>query len=188
MNDSSRFYEELSKYEDVLILSLCDANQCEPVRKYIDARIIPTLTRYVSSGTDELFEGLCMLALQINTPEIDPVLSGLLYRWSQRFDRASSASQHDVNIPLWRGFQTLTEHPRFASINGWMSLLEQVLQTRILWFHAQEIVRVLERDPRSYILIESQLFRTENWGHFYQAEIDRLDDAAERLFVQLLEE
>lgn len=188
LNDASRFYEELSKYEDVLILSLCDANQYEPVRKYIDARIIPTLMRYISSGTDELFEGLCMLALQVNTREIDPVLSGLLYRWSQRFDRTSIAAQHDVNLPLWRGFQRLTEHPRFASISGRMSLLEKVLQTPIQWFHAQEIVRVLERDPRSYILIESRLFRAENWEHFYQEEIDRLDDAAERLFVQLLEE
>jgi hypothetical protein len=187
LNDSFRFYEELSKYEDVLILSLCDVNQCEPIRKYIDARIIPTLMRYITSGTDELFEGLCMLALQVNTPEIEPVLSGLLYRWSQRFDRTSIASQHDGNISLWRGFREITEHPRFTSISGWMSLLEQVLQTRIQWLHAQDIVRVLERDPRSYILIESRLFKAENWEHFYQEEIDRLDDAAERLFVQLLE-
>lgn len=188
LNDSTRFYEELSKYEDVLILPLCNVNQCEPVRKYIDARIIPTLMRYLSSGTDELFEGLCTLALQVNTPEIAPVISGLLYRWSQRFDRTSVASQHDQNVPLWRGFRELTKHPRFSSISEWMHLLEQVLQTRIRWHHAQDIVRVLERDPRSYILIESRLFRAENWEHFYQEEIDRLDDAAERLFVQLLEE
>ena len=188
LNDSSRFYEELSKYEDVLISSLCDANQCEPVYKYIDARIIPTLMRYISSVTDELFEGLCMLALQLNIPEIDPVLSGLLYRWSQRADRQSSSSQHDFNPPLWRGFQRLTEHPRFASISGWMHLLEQALQKRINRFHAQDILRVLERDPRSYTLIESRLLSTENWDHCYQEEIDRLDAAAERLFAQYLED
>ena len=34
----------------------------------------------VSSGTDELFEGLCTLALRVNTPEIDTLLAGLLYR------------------------------------------------------------------------------------------------------------
>jgi hypothetical protein len=55
------------------------------------------------------------------------------------------------------------------------------------WYHADNIVRVLERDPRSYILIESRLFKAANWEHFHQDEIDRLDNAAERLFAQLLE-
>lgn len=188
LNDSARFYEELSKYEDTLILSLCDLNQYEPVQKYIDARIIPTLMRYVSSGTDNLFEGLCRLTLQVTTPEVDSVLSSLLYRWSQRFDVTSIASQHDDNYPLWRGFKRLTEHPRFTKISGWMSLLEQVLLTPIAWFHAQDIVRVLEGDPRSYTLIESRLFKTENWEHCYVDEIDRLDDAAERLFLSVQED
>lgn len=56
----------------------------------------------------------------------------------------SSADRHQ----LWRGFKRLTEHPRFTNISGWMSLLEQVLRSPIPWYHAEEIVRVLERDPR----------------------------------------
>lgn len=51
-----------------------------------------------------------------------------------------------------------------------------------------DIVRVLERDPRSYILIESRLFKAANWEHFHWDEIDRLDDAAEKLFHELLED
>ena len=66
-------------------------------------------------------------------------------------------------------------------------------------------MRVLERDPRRGTTIElsnSQGFEHTyfmleaaasglgigNWEHFHQDEIDRLDNAAERLFVQRLEE
>ena len=155
--------------------------------KYIDARIVPFLLRYISSGTDEFFEGLCILALQITTPEIDTVLAGLLYRWTQRFDIRSTFMQHDQNHTLWRGFNRLAEHPRFGMIEGWQSRLASVLQMPLAWYRGENIVRVLERDPRSYTLIESRLFRATNWQHFHQDEIDRLDVAAERLFQQLLE-
>ncbi len=188
LSDSDRFYDELAQYEDVLIPYLCKASQAEPILKYVDARIVPSLARYLSSGTDELFEGLCVLALQVNTPEIDHVLTGLLYRWTQRFDIKSALSQHDENHMLWRGFKRLAEHPRFNMIDGWQQRLTIVLRTPMRWFHAEDIVRVLERDPRSYILIESRLFKAENWEHFHHDEIDRLDCAAERLFAQLLEE
>jgi hypothetical protein len=73
--------------------------------KYIDARIVPFLQRYISSGTDEFFQGLCILARHVNGPEIDVVLSGLLYRWAQRFDMRSLVPQHDQNYALWRGFK-----------------------------------------------------------------------------------
>ncbi|MEM0653396.1 hypothetical protein AAFL31_16480 [Klebsiella huaxiensis] len=185
LNDSSQFYEMLSKYEDILITYLCNQDKNGPVRKFIDERIIPTLMRYVSSGTDETFEGLCMLTLLINTPKIEPVLLGLLYRWAQHFDNNSSISQHYINHHLWRGFSLLTEHPRFTSINDWMDLLEKVLQTPINRFYAQHIIRVLESDPRSYILIESRLLTEENWEHYRQEEIDRLDDAAEKMFQRV---
>jgi hypothetical protein len=188
MNDSSQFYEALSKYEDVMIEVLYESSVYEYVQKHIDERIIPTLKRYVSSGTETLFEGLCMLALEVNHPDVDPVLNGLLYRWSQHFENISMVSQHDENYSLWRGFRRLTEHPRFDNISEWIPLLEKVLLAPIQWFRAQDIVRVLERDPRSYILVESRLFKSENWEHFNVDEIDRLDAAAERLFKILLEE
>jgi hypothetical protein len=37
------------------------------------------------------------------------------------------------------------------------------------------------------VLIESRLFRAADWEHYHWVEIDRLDDAAEKLFQQLLE-
>ncbi|TOK92316.1 hypothetical protein CGI09_28995, partial [Vibrio parahaemolyticus] len=70
MNNSSRFYEELSKYEYVMIEVLYEPSVYAYVQKHIDERIAPTLMRYVASGTDELFEGLCILALQVDCPEI----------------------------------------------------------------------------------------------------------------------
>jgi hypothetical protein len=186
-DDSGRFYEELGDQADLLLPHLCIAAQAASILKYIDARIVTFLSRYISSGTDEFFEGLCILARQITTSEIDTVLSGLLYRWTQRFDIRSAISQHDHNYALWRGFKRLVEHPRFEMIEGWQSRLASVLRLPLAWYHSEDIVRVLERDPRSYTLIESRLFRATNWQHFHQDEIDRLDAAAERLLPQLLE-
>lgn len=186
-DDGDRFYEALDEQVDLLLPRLCTEAQAAPVLKYIDARIVPFLQRYISSGTDEFFEGLCILARHVNSPEIDAVLPGLLHRWAQRFDIRSPMLQHDQNYVLWRAFKRLTDHPRFEMINGWQSRLSSVLQAQLAWYNAQDIVRVLERDPRSYTLIESRLFRATNWQHFYQDEIDRLDAAAERLFPTLLE-
>jgi hypothetical protein len=95
--------------------------------------------------------------------------------------------QHTMNQGLWRGFNQLARHPRFEMIAGWQSRLAPLLRVRLDWFHRENIVRILEKNPRSYILIEAQLFRATNWYHFHQGEIDRLDAAAERLFPGLLE-
>jgi len=184
LDSSERFYEHLDRHEQDLMPYLCDVSKSEPVRKYIDRRIIPMLSRYAFAGTDEMFEGLCTLAAQIDDPEIDPVIRGLLVRWQGRFDVRSPLPQHSTNPPLWRGFKRLVEHPQFQAINDWRSHLSTVLQAQVAWYHADEIVRVLERDPRSYVLIESRLFKALNWEHFAQDEIDRLEDAAERLFGQ----
>jgi hypothetical protein len=153
----------------------------------VPLRLTPFLIRHVSSRTDELFEGVRALALQVDAPDIDPVLAGLLYRYARRFDVRAAVLQHSDNHALWRGFNRLAEHPRFAIVKGWQSILAPLLQAPMVWFRAENIVRVLERDPRSYILIESRLFKAANWEHFHWDEIDRLDDAAERLFHQLLE-
>jgi hypothetical protein len=187
-NESGRFYEELEAHADPLLPRLCNAALPVPVTKYVDGRIVPLLLRYISSGADELFETLCALVLLIETPEIGPVLSGLLYRFVQHFDPRSPLPQHNENVPLWRGFKQLARHPRFDMISGWQSRLAPVLQGQLNWIHAEDVVRVLERSPRSYTLIEARLFRATNWHHFHQDEIDRLDAAAERLFPSLLEE
>lgn len=187
-NVPERFYKELELNADAVFPHICSQVHATPVLKFIDERIVPFLARYVSSGTDELFEGLCTLALKVNTPEIDAVLAGLFHRWTQRFDTGSPLLQHNENYSLWRGFDRLAEHPRFDKIDGWQPRLESVLHARMSGYHAENIVRVLERDPRSYILIESRLFKVMNWEHFYHDEIDRLDEAAERLFTQLLED
>jgi hypothetical protein len=53
--------------------------------------------------------------------------------------------------------------PRFHLIENWRGLLLPVLQAQIEWYHKQEVTRVLERDPRSYVL-ESLLFKSEDWA------------------------
>ncbi|MDX8400306.1 MAG: hypothetical protein R8K20_08675, partial [Gallionellaceae bacterium] len=173
---------------DALLHHICETTWNSPILKYVDLRIIPFLNRYVSSGTDAFFEGLCTLALQIVSPEIDIVIAGLFYRWTQQFDVTSRNLQHHDNHHLWRGFNLLAEHPRFNKINDWQSHLAALLQANISWYQKQEIVRVFERDPRSYIQIEKMLFRYANFQHFYQDEVDRLDEAAERLFHKLIED
>ena len=188
-NDGGKFYEELGRHEEILMPLLCDAQRAKPVLKYVDGRIAPFLMRHVSSGTDELFEGLCTLALRIDAPEIDPVLAGLLFRFTRRFDvRAARSAAQQQSRAVARNLNRLAEHPRFTLIKGWTSSLASVLQAPMVWFCAENIVRVLERDPRSYILIESRQLKAANWEHFHWDEIDRLDDdAGEKLFRQLLE-
>ncbi len=187
-NDRERFHEELAAYADLLLPYLCRAAVPTPAARHVEARIVPLLLRHTSTGSDEFFETLCTLVLQLNTPEVDPVLSGLFFRFVQSFDLQSTNVQHTLNQGLWRGFNQLARHPRFEMIAGWQSRLAPLLGAQLDWFHRENILRVLEKSPRSYLLIESQLFRATNWRHFYQDEIDRLEAAAERLFPGLLED
>lgn len=60
-----------------------------------------------------------------------------------------------------------------------------MLQEPLRWYEKQTVLRVLERDPRSYIQIESMLFKSEDWEHFNESEIERLERAAERLFGEV---
>jgi len=82
----------------------------------------------------------------------------------------------------------LVKHPRFEQIAQWQFRLASVLRMPMAWYHKQDIARVLERDPQSYIQIESLLFEVTDFEHRHQSELDRLDDAAGRLFHCLLEE
>jgi hypothetical protein len=180
-DDGNRFYEELFGHPDTLLPYLCSAALPRYVR-HLDARIVPLLSMYASSGTDELFETLCGLAGRIVVQEIDPALGSLLSRWVRSFDLRSPGLQHADNYPLWRGFGILTSHPRFPLVRDWQPRLADVLRVQLHPFRQQSISRVLERHPRSYIQIEALLFKAEDWEHFFESEIDRLDAAADALF------
>jgi hypothetical protein len=184
--DDVRFYAALDEAEDPLMPVLCQKAQELSTQFKIDGRLIPAFTRFLSVGGDDLFKGLCVLAKCIDAPEIVPVLEGLLHRWVQRFDvRAVEFQNNDEAFDLWSGFARLCEHSRFESIPDWPQQLEAVLMTRMAWHHAQSIVRVLERNPGSYTLIEARLTNEVDWEHYHEAEIDRLDRAAEALFDQI---
>lgn len=182
--DGARFYSALAEAEaeDSLMPALCQNAHVLSAQLELDGRLIPALTRFLSVGEDELFEGLCILAKHIDTPEIQPILEGLLHRWIQRFDVQGNRPQNDDAFLLWRGFARLTEHPRFDSIPDWPQQLEAVLKAPMAWYHAQSIIRVLERDSGSYALIETRLIKETNWEHYLVDEVERLDRAAEALF------
>jgi F0F1-type ATP synthase membrane subunit c/vacuolar-type H+-ATPase subunit K len=186
--NSHRLYDEILRHADAIAPFICNASHGRLVSNLIDVRIVPFLHRYIASGTDEFYEGLCSLAIKVTTPEIDPVLHGLFYRWTQRFNSNTDDVQVDISHHLWRGFNLLVKHPRFEQIAQWQSRLASVLRMPMAWYHKQDIARVLERDPQSYVQIESLLFKVTDFEHRHQSELDRLDDAAERLFHCLLED
>lgn len=179
--DADRFYQVLESDADILLPLLGRFDGLKATESLLDERLAPILHRYLLLGDDAFFESLCNLVQRILTPAAVPLLLGLLGRWASRFDVISPA-QHAKNIELWRGFARLKEHPRFREVAGWRKTLENVLAVNMRWFHKQDIVRVLEGDPGSYVTIESRLSREENWVHFNRSEIDTLDEAADRLF------
>jgi hypothetical protein len=188
LEDPDRWYEELVTYGDVVLPGIGDVARVAPILKYVDVRMIPWLERYSGSGTDAFMEVLCTMASRIDAPEIDPVLTALFYRWVGRFDHKSPGLQHAENHPLWRAFSRLSGHPRFTLIQDYEIRLSTIRHMLIPWYHKKAIVQVLMRSARSYTEIESMLFRAADFEHRFEDEVDRLDDAADRLFHQLLEE
>lgn len=179
------FYRLLYRDGDTLLPKICSYAGRQQIAAFTDDRLIPFLTVHLSSGTDEIFAGLCGLARAIVSPSIDGVLTALFQRWTGSFARGGEGGPRWVSIDLWRAFNDLAGHPRFDLIEDWQGLLTPVLQGPLRWYEKQKVLRVLERDPRSYIQIESMLFKSEDWEHFNESEIERLEKAAERLFGEV---
>lgn len=182
--DADRLYQALDSDADILLPFLGSLDGIKATAPLLDERLAPILHRYLLLGDDAFFESLCNLVQRISSPVAVPLLSGLLARWASRFDVTSSLLQAE-NIELWRGFARLREHPRFRDVAGWRKTLEHVLAANMWWFHKQDIVRILEGDPGSYVTVESRLSREENWVHFNHSEIDSLDEAADKLFHEV---
>jgi hypothetical protein len=180
-SDAERLYQALESDGDVLLPFLGRLDGLQATGSLLDERLAPILHRYLMLGDDDFFESLCNLVQRISSQAAIPLLSGLLARWASRIDVRSPVLQLE-NIELWRGFARLREHPRFRDVTGWRQTLENVLAANVWWFHKQDIMRVLENDPGSYVTVESRMSREENWVHFNRCEIDSLDEAAERLF------
>jgi hypothetical protein len=182
--DAARFYEALEEAEAVMMPALCKNAYALSAQLEIDHRLIPALTRFLAVGGDDVFQGLCTLAKLIDVPEIQPILEGLLHRWIRRFEVKAGHAQNDDAFALWHGFHRLTEHPRFDAISNWPQLLESLLVNPMHPNRFQSIMRVLERNAASYALIEMRLFKEANWEHYLEDEVERLDRAAEALFVR----
>lgn len=179
------FYRLLDRDGDALLPHICSYSGRQHIAAFIDDRLVPFLTVHLSSGTDEIFAGLCGLARAIVSPSIDGVLIALFRRWTGSLTRRGEAGPRRTSIELWRAFNDLAGHSRFYLIEDWQGLLSPVLQQPLRWHEKQTVVRVLERDPRSYIQIESMLFKSDDWEHFNESEVERLERAAEILFARV---
>lgn len=180
--DANVFYRVLYQNPRVLLPYVCSDGVRQQVKDFLDDRMIPFLSMHLTTGTDDILEGLCGLARAIVSPAIDPVLSRLLRRWTGHFEAWRRSGRFSTSHHMWRAFRDLTEHPRFDRIEDWHGLLMPVMQAPIRWHEKQSITRVLERDPRSYIQLECFLFKAEDWESFFEDEIDRLQESVERHF------
>ena len=155
------------------------------MRDVIDERVVPILCAYASAGTDDMLESLARISRSILSADIDRVLVLLWKRWIGEFGGREEDMTTMQNHHYWRAFRELTDHPRFGIIKDWHKDLAPLLYSRGLdWFGKDNIVRVLACDRRSYVHLESVLFRARDWEHRYVDEIDMLDEACERLFAE----
>ncbi|SEI17332.1 HEAT repeat domain-containing protein [Pseudomonas asplenii] len=183
--NAERFYTAMAEAEETLMPALCKEAHSLSAQLEIDGRLIPSLTRFLHVGDDDFFEGICILAKQVTVPEIQPVLESLLHRWTQRFDIKADHPQNNEAFSLWNALFRLTENQYFNTIPNWAEHLQTVLMAPMSWYHSQSIVRILERDPGSYFLIEARLFKESNWEHYFRDEVDRLDCSADTLFSKV---
>lgn len=186
LDDADRWYHELTRNGHVLLPCVGDVTLAGSVLKYVDARMVPWLLRYAGAGSDAFLEVLCTMARQIDGAAIDSVLAALFRRWTTRFfNHRPRVQQHAENHALWRALGRLSGHPRFALVRDHESQLAAIRGLPIPWFHKREITQILERSPHAYTDIEAMLFKAAEFEHWFEDEVDRLDDAADRLFNEL---
>lgn len=180
--DPVRLYDELEANGDLIVHHCGDAYRLFSIRKLIDLRIVPFLSRYGHAGTDGLLEALCWMASCVDDPAIDPILSELFHRWVHRFKPMDQKLQHDGNTPLWRAFNSLVDHSRFKMIPDYDLRIVELLPLNLTWYDKKKLVDAISDSPRAYVHIETMLLKAAPFEHFYRDEVDRLEDAAEALF------
>lgn len=185
--DPGRLYDELAKDAVNLMPSILALAETSSLFDLVDERMLPYMSRFVQSGPDHVLKGLCALASRIQRPSVDRVLARLFQRFCGRFTPGAVALPRSGDHDLWRAFHLLVEHPRFSTIPDWGEALSRIASLPLAWYHKDDVIRVLARDPRSYIQIESLLFKAQCFTHFYQDEVERLDALADQLFGQVLE-
>jgi len=184
-DDSDCLCAELEKYPDLIMPKLSKIAKKLPARKLIDERIVPLLRIYANAGNDDMLESLCTLASCVKNASIDPVLSELFLRWYHRFNRSEKLIQHRRNLPLWRAFNNLRKHPRFKNIPDYDLRIMEVLGCNLYWIDRDYIIEALSESPRCYTKIETILMQKTSFEHFLRDDIDKLDEMAQRLFIQV---
>jgi len=181
--NSELLYLELDKRADLILPALGKISYQPNVAKLIDRRIIPYLLAYANSGSDEVLESLCSLAVCVDDPCIANLLERLFLRWVNRFDKKTNDLQHYGNTPLWRAFNSLKKHPRFTKIPNYEDRLMEILYCNLAWFNRDDIIKALSGSRRCYVRLETILMRSAPFEHYHWDEVDRLSEAAEKLFT-----
>lgn len=183
--NADRFYEELARYDEILMPSILALNDPTPIYALVDDRLLGHLRRYSLSGPPSTFKNVCALASCINGDVVDDVLARLLKRFASYFKpTASTITQRDES-ETWRAFRLLSEHPRFEHIPNWCEMLSDFDHRRLPYFYQDELFAVLSRHPASYVKIESRLIKVANFEHRLDGEVERMDLVAKTLFAQV---
>jgi len=180
--DSARLYDELEMFGDIYLEHFKDYSKYKLVEDLFDERVIPFLNRWANVGNDEILEVICRIALRLNGSIIDNILATLFYSWCKLL-KTSYKNQHSENIHLWRAFKCLKDNPRFTQILDYDLRLSELLSLNIKWYNKNEIVEVLCKSPKMYYKIETLLIHKVSFEHFFIDEVDKLDEAAQQLFM-----
>jgi hypothetical protein len=81
----------------------------------------------------------------------------------------------------------LSRHPRFKQISGYEQRLVELCSLELDTHHKQELISCMSHKPGSYVFIERQLMHATSFEVYKYDEIDKLDDAADKLFKEVNE-
>lgn len=186
-NNQAVFQADLEQNGDLLLNACKQPEVHRLILPLINEQWVPALIRFSSIGSTELLQFVCMAASHITSPAIDPVLAAAFKRWLSWFDRQEKLPQHSENWPLWRAFTLLSRHPRFRQISGYEQQLAALCSLNLAAHLKQELISSMSHQPGSYIFIEQQLMKAASFEIYAYDEVDKLDDAADKLFYEVNE-
>lgn len=180
--EAARFYDALDRFEPFLIPVLCARGGVGAIAPALDERLLPALLRHVHAGDATMFAGLCALTRHISGPAADPLLLALFNRWLDYFPPAGLSGLDDQSADIWIGFRDLSDHPRFGEIPRWRTGLERVLAVDLTPYRTETLLRLMARDRRSYVAIETQFLKLTEWEDYGLDRVDELDVMCDELW------
>ena len=153
------------------------------VENLVDEDFAPVLVRYASAGADNVLETLSQLALRIPGPVADRLIDLLFQRCAFRLAQRARNQRRVQQSELARAVHSLIKHPRFSAIPHIATKLEELMRLSLPDYETRAVLTAFASHPRAYITLEELLLRTVVFEHYHEDQVDRLDDAADRLFA-----